>query len=462
VTKHIENEAGATAGTAARRGLRAAGLILPLSLLLTTGCMSGPSLNPFSWKVGSSKTAVPDAPADSLVLRGDHLEPEQAAASGKAAAELAGAKELYRRGDYVNAERLFAKIANNTKNTAQIAEEARYYEADCLRLRSHYPKAADTYKKCLDDFPSGLKHDEANKHMFDIANYWLDETRKAMETAQQQKDGKRWFASSVAFVHWADTKPLLDMEGRAMDLLEYVHINDPVGPLGEKALFYMGSVKFFHEDYKEADHYFSQIPNTRPNSELAPKATELAIIAKQLSTGGPEYDGRKCLEARQMIDMALRNYPTLAEKKGQFLERQVWAINQQEADRDFRVAEFYKRTGHPGAAYFYFELVRRRYPGTKYAKEAVVRMEEVRHGMEVVQAKAQVPAPLAATPKLPQWNRSSTVETAPQPRPVGGPAPRETAPAGPVLQPPQALPNSQAPETAPVPRPLAGDGGGGR
>jgi outer membrane protein assembly factor BamD (BamD/ComL family) len=281
--------------------------------------------------------------------------------------------------------------------------------------------------------------------MFDIANYWLDETRKEMDASQDKKDGKRWFIVPTSFVHLEKTKPLMDMEGRALGLLEYVHINDPVGPLGEKALFYIGSVRFFRGDYSDADHYFTQIVNTRPNSEMAPKAVELAIIAKQLSTGGPEYDGRKCEEARQLIDTALRNYPELVEKKAEFLERQIWSINQQEADKDLRVAEFYRRTGHPGAAYFYYELVRRRYPGTKYAKEASTRMEEVRGSVELAQKKAAEQASAtqqknatgpAFTPPTPQWSRPPQVETAPQPRPVG-------------LGTPQT-----APETAPTPRPV--------
>src|SRR5207244_4241641 len=149
------------------------------------------SLNPATW--WAKKPDAPAAPADSLVLRGDHLEPDKAPAGGTAVTDLAGAKELYRRSEFAKAERLFARIANNTKNSTQLAEDARYYEADCLRLQSHYPKAADTYKKCLDDFPSGLKHDEANKRMFDIANYWLDDTRKEMDGSQQKKDGNRWF-----------------------------------------------------------------------------------------------------------------------------------------------------------------------------------------------------------------------------------------------------------------------------
>jgi len=428
----------------------ALGFLLPLTVFLTSGCLTGKdsSLNPTTWKMPWSKAAVeaPAAPADSLVLRGDHLEPEKAPAGGKGLPELAGAKELYRRGDYVTAEGLFAKVANNTKNATQLAEEARYYEADCLRLQSRYPKAADTFKKCLDDFPSGLKHDEANKRMFDICNYWLDDTRKQMELAQEKKDGKHWFVMPTSFVHFEKTKPLIDTEGRALELLEYVHINDPVGPLGEKALFYLGSVKFFREDYKEADHYFSQIVNTRPNSPMAPKALELAIIAKQMSTGGPEYDGRKCEEARQLIDTALRTYPELAEKKHEFLERQIWSINQQEADRDFLVAEFYKRTGHPGAAYFYYELVRRRYPGTKYAKDAEVRMQEVRAKMDASQKKA---ADGTFTPLVPKWLRPDPVAAASPPSQPANPVAAASAPPRPVE-----LGTPEMAETAPSPRPV--------
>jgi outer membrane protein assembly factor BamD (BamD/ComL family) len=455
-------EAGDNHGTARRGFHRAAHFLMPLTMFLATGCMTGAdwSLNPTKWW-SKAPEPTPAAPADSLVLRGDHLEPDKTVDS-KDFTELAGAKELYRRGDYPAAELIFTKVADNKKNPAPLAEEARYYEADCLRLQMHYPRAADTYKKCLDDFPSGLRHDEANKRMFDIANFWLDETRKEME-ASQKKEAKPWHILPTGFVHFEKEKPLLDMEGRALEILEYVHINDPVGPLGEKALFYLGSVKFFREDYREADHYFNQIVNTRPNSSMAPKALELCIIAKQMSTGGPEYDGRKCQEARQLIDTALRNYPELANQKHEFLERQVWSINQQEAARDFSVAEFYQRTGHPGAAYFYFELVRRRYPGSKYAKDAVARKEEVRAKMDAEQARVaaqpKIAPPVAAAappaapahpflPPIPQWSRPAAppapapVETAPQPRPVefGSPTP---------------------PETAPAPRPLPGQGNGG-
>src|SRR5262249_19419059 len=185
---------------------------------------------------------------------------------------------------------------------------------------------ADTYQKVLSDFPSGAYRELANQRIFDIANFWLDDTRAQMEAERERKEGKRWFVMPASFVHFERTKPFLDEEGRAIEKLEQVHIHDPRGALGEKALFYLGSVKFYHEDYREADHYFYKLVTDYPNSALAPQALELAIICKQLSTGGSAYDGRRCVEARMLVDKALRAYPELAAKKDGFLKRQLVSI----------------------------------------------------------------------------------------------------------------------------------------
>ena len=175
-----------------------------------------------------------------------------------------------------------------------------------------------------------------------------------------------------------------------MQALQAVHVNDITGPLADKALFLAGGVKFYREDYKEADHYFSQLVEHHPNSALAPQAVELAIISKHMSTGGPEYDGRKVAEARLLVDTALRNYPELARDKAGFLERQLGSISYQQAQKDYQTAEFYRRTGHPGSAYFYYEIVRRRYPGTKYAELATARMADVRQKAEAEGSKPSV------------------------------------------------------------------------
>jgi outer membrane protein assembly factor BamD (BamD/ComL family) len=395
---------------------------------------------PWEWELFQPK--APPGPADSLVLRGDKLEAGKAV-TGKAATDLSGAHVLFRNGDYATAEKIFHRIAGNTKNPPGIAEEARYYEAESLFLQGKWPKAADTYEKMLLDFPSGNYREQAVQRMFTVANYWLDDTRTAMIQTREKNEGQRWIVWPH-FFNWHRSKPLLDEEGRALEKLEQVRYNDMTGPLADKALFLLGSVKFFNADYKESDHYFSQLVEMHPNSEFAEQAVELGIISKHLSTGGSDYDGRKVAEARMLVDTALRNYPGLAGKKEEFLTRQLIGITLQQAEKDFKVAEFYRRTGHPGAAWFYYEIVRRRYPLTEFADKATQRMHELRSKLEKQQARSGEPAmppvaPLGAYPQnLPQERPDLAPPARPQP-------PVETAPA------PRPVPPGMPPEPRPLP-----------
>jgi outer membrane protein assembly factor BamD (BamD/ComL family) len=363
-----------------QRPAAAAYLALALFATGTSGCAS----NTLAVFKGSQ---VPPPPAETLVIRAGHLEEEPAPKEGSANAQLAGAHELYRKGEYDQAERIYHKIADNKKNLPAVAEEARYYEAESLRRQSHYPKASDTYAKLLVDFPNSAYREQAVQHIYDIANYWLDDTREEMRERHEKEDGKRWWVGSH-FVNWDKSKPFLDEEGRALEALQRVQFGDIRGPLADKALFLAGSVKFFNKNYRDADLDFSQLVEHYPNSPFAPQAIELAIIAKHMSTGGSDYDGRKVAEARQMVDTALRSYPELAAQKDEFLKRHLVSITMQQAEKDFKRAEYYRRTGHPGSAYFCYEIVRRRYPNTKFAEDAVQHMNELRDTLQKEQETA--------------------------------------------------------------------------
>jgi TolA-binding protein len=414
-------------------------LILALALSATVGCASD-GLHLFK-----KPPPPPPPPADTMVLRGDKLMPEPPPID-TGSAELASAHELYRNGEYAKAEKLYHKVADNTKNGVQIAEEARYYEAECLRRQRHYPKAADTYNKMLNDFPRGIYRDQAVQHMFEIANYWLDDTRQDMKEYREVKDGKRKLVWPGPIFHFDRTRPFLDEEGRAVEKLEQVNLNS-IGvneALACQSLFMLGSVKFFREDYKEADFYFNQLVDMHPNSPYAPKALELAIIAKHMSTGGSDYDGRKCAEARELVQVARKNYAGLAAEKKDFLDKQIAGITAQQADKDFKIAEFYRRTNHPGAAFFYYEVVRRRYPHTPYYDKATARKEELMAKME----RKGKPIP-ATTPSEAPEKAPAPKKLPPVPRDVVHPEQGPTPKPVPQAPPPGALPPAPTPQAAP-------------
>jgi outer membrane protein assembly factor BamD (BamD/ComL family) len=362
-------------------------LLVAPALAASVGCFeTGIQLNPFA---PAAKPAEPTV--DSFILRTDgKLVTESSVATMPAdvTGALDQARDAYRKEDYAKAETLFGVIADKDKNPPLAIQEAIYYRAECLRLTGHLPKACDTYASLLNKFPTSSYREQCCQRMYDIANYWLDDTWDEMKRA---KEGKSWVVMPAWF-SFERAKPFFDREGRAVEAMERVRLHDIQGPLADQALYRCGVVKMYREDWREADHYFSQISAKHPESKLAPQAIQLAVFCKQMATGGSSYDGRKTAEARKLIQTALTAYPEIAgdPEKRKYLEKQSKAIDLQQAEKEFKMAEFYRRTGHPGSAYFYYELVQRRYPKTKYAEEARARWASLRD--ELIRSGQAVPA----------------------------------------------------------------------
>lgn len=332
------------------------------------------------------------APPKETVYRAGHWDQDAAPQPGTLAGDCASAKVLFGRGDYGDASRVYSWLSKRAEKAkdAEHFEDCLFMLAECQYAQREYPAARDNYSKLLKEFPSSKYRNEAVQRQFAIAEYWLDDTRTEMKGQEAVSDASWWdkvnHFSPLQYmpVHFEKDKPTFDQEGHAIKTCEGVYTQDPNGPLAPHALYRAGGVSFYRERYDEADTYYSLLVENYPRSQLAAPALELALQAKINQTGGAPYDGRKLVEARQLIDTALRSYPELNEKRD-VLEQTLVSINKQQAEKDFNVADFYRRTNHPGAAYFYYEIVRRRYPGTEYANKATERMMELRSKVEAVQ-----------------------------------------------------------------------------
>ncbi len=147
----------------------------------------------------------------------------------------------------------------------------------------------------------------------------------------------------------------------------------------DRALFFRGCTYFLLGDYREAAGPFSRLAEMQPNNPLAPAAAELAVLAKGLGAGVEDAGGEKAAEGRRLIKAALAG--------------EVRDLPAGQAEKDFKLAEFYRRMGHAGSAYFYYEIVCRRAPGTDFAARAAERLCELRKKVEEEQ-KAEEEAPL--------------------------------------------------------------------
>lgn len=357
-----------------------------------------------------------------------------------AEAKMARAEELYGKGNYRAAQDIFADLADNTYNPVLLAEKARYMEAECLRQRRHFTDAVATYNRQLMDFPAGAYRERACARMYDIAyKEWLEKDVLAEIDAEQAGKLPPWWQRVRLPDPFDPTRPLFDTEGEALRALENAHTHDMGGPNADKALFWCGYVHFYRGRFEDADHFFSQLVEMHKDSKLRPAALEMAIIAKNNSTGGAVYDSQKAAEALQLVHHAEAADPehyVKDENKAQWLTRQKMAVRLQLAEKDFRTAEYYERTGHPASAYFYYELVCRRYPGTKYsdlAKARIGELEKVRQQMEREKANPRPPGTVDLIRQ--EWDRLVG-------KPAGESDPSDKpTPTGPKGPPPRTLPS---------------------
>jgi outer membrane protein assembly factor BamD (BamD/ComL family) len=218
--------------------------------------------------------------------------------------------------------------------------------------------------------------------MFLVASEWLQPIREEiadLAKPEKERKSKEW-TETIVRVNFDRKMPTVGAEERALQTLEKVYFSDPTGPYADKALFMLGRVHYHRENFKDASRYFQQLAESYDRSPLREEALKLAIIAKNNSTGGPQYDARDTAEAMRLINAAKATSPALnREQEGKFLNEQALIVRYQQAEKDFQTAEFYRRTGHPGSAWFYYELVKRRYAGIKpWAEQAAARQQELK------------------------------------------------------------------------------------
>jgi hypothetical protein len=102
------------------------------------------------------------------------------------------------------------------------------------------------------------------------------------------------------------------------------------------------------------------------------KVAAVLVLAVGLAGGGAALSGQRTPSPAQPAteDTGVPNPPPS--------DRAADDPRPGQAEKDFRLAEFYRRTSHAGTAYFYYQLVCRRYPGTKWAARAAERLGELR------------------------------------------------------------------------------------
>jgi outer membrane protein assembly factor BamD (BamD/ComL family) len=161
---------------------------------------------------------------------------------------------------------------------------------------------------------------------------------------------------------------MFDTQGRALECLKSIWMNDPTGPLADDSLMLTATYYQRHDNYVEADRYFEILREEYPDSPHLEEAFLLGAHVKQMSYQGPYYEGRELTGARKLKEQSLQLFP--ASHSRQQLRKDLDQLYLLEAQRAWSKVEYYQKKRRPRAVAIACIQVVSEYPDTSFAKDA--------------------------------------------------------------------------------------------
>lgn len=326
-----------------------------------------------------------------------------------AMAQYDAAEKLYVDGKFGAAEEAFKDLAKNRRATYEnfgdrwkrwwggkstlsddpygkygdpVEEDARFMVAECQFAQQRYSWAQDSYAELLEEYPSTRHMEESTRRLFTIAMYWLrftpeiktdgDVQLASHETINPAKPPKAPAVPKVPIIpNLRDkTRPVFDVDGRALQALRTIWLHDAAGPLADDALMLSANHHLRTGDFVEATRLYKLLREQYPDSPHFQDAHLLGAYVTMASYEGPTYDGEPLKEAKQLKTTALQLFPDLTPEDRTRLQKELDRLNAEEVGRMWDKVEYYRVKRQPQSMEIYCNLIINKYPDSKHANQA--------------------------------------------------------------------------------------------
>ncbi len=318
-----------------------------------------------------------------LVLRAGHWEQGKSPGPGTPEGDLHIAETLYRQEQFAEAEQAFEEVAELHADTPEVHERAMFMRAEACFQQGKFARARDCYEELVEKYPGGKYVEPALRRLFAIADVWLDEAREEISRGEANPFPDR-------FVNFEfGRKPVFDLDGNAVRVLDYIRQQEPNGPLADDSLIMSAGYLFGTGKYEEAELYLDQLIREYPDSEYQPKAHLLSAEAKLLAYQGAPYDAAKLEQSERILQAALRQFPDRLQAERQRIYGKLESMRDERARREYKIGEWYERLGKHTSAVFYYQWVLKHFPDSKWGRKAARRLAEIALRQEAEPGEAE-------------------------------------------------------------------------
>jgi outer membrane protein assembly factor BamD (BamD/ComL family) len=264
---------------------------------------------------------------------------------GTSLGDLQIARQAYAREDYDDAHRRVKKWLKAYAQEPDYLPDALLLRAEVEIARRDYYKAHQHLQEYLDEYSGTQGAERALEYEFIIAEVFLSGVKR------------KWLGMRI-----------LSSEDTALNILDEIAAGYPDTSLAEQAVLTKARYYFSKSEFALAEMEYARLAQEFPRSRYVRLAKRRSADAAMASFPGIEFDDAALIEAEERYSEYLAQYGDPAEQEGigQLLDQ----IHSQRAAKELSIGRYYEKTGHSGAAAFYYRSTCENWPDTIAATQA--------------------------------------------------------------------------------------------
>lgn len=252
------------------------------------------------------------------------------------------------------------RVASASMPDSQVEENALYFEGESYFFADRYVQSNRAFEKLIANY-SGTHHlDHAEHRRYAIAVYWLE------------------LAETTFMPSLTDPKrPQSGLATEARRVLHRIRIDDPTGKLADDATLALGKAFMNTQRYYEAADTFEDLRKNYPGSPHQFTAHMLELESRLQGYQGKNYDDTPLRKADDLMKNIVRLFPKECEGQLDYLEQRAAQIQNQIAERDYSMAQYFENKGENRAARIYYQKVADDFKHTPLGESVNQQIEKV-------------------------------------------------------------------------------------
>jgi outer membrane protein assembly factor BamD len=269
--------------------------------------------------------------------------------------QLSYAKSFFDARQYGEAMREYKKLLRAYPK-AREAAEAQFQIGQTWETLKKYAAAVEAYQLVIDKYPFSDLGPKVVERQYAIANMLMEGKARDSQLAET----------------------LLGTEHRVVEIFQKVIKNDPYGSYAASSQYKIGLYYQARQEYQEARDEFEKTLNDYPDSKWAESAKyQIALVDAKRSVK-PQYDQKVTGVAVEGFEEFAKTHPE--SELSRDAQAQIKGLRQKEAENNFVVAEFYRKSKKYVPARVYYNIVTDKYGDTAWALKAEAKLKSLPSG----------------------------------------------------------------------------------